>query len=293
MKQLAQSILRWGSYPLVFGGSTLAIVYKLYAGMSYWPVVPAISLAGVLAVAVLERGRPFRAAWLTDHGDTNTDIAHTVVNLAVIQLTAVWIARLGDFVPPQWRLFPVQWPLWSQLLLVAAVFDLGLYAVHRLSHAVSWLWRLHAPHHSAERLYWLNGERRHPLHAALMAAPGLTILFAMGTPSELVAAWLAILVVHLTFQHSNLDYSLGPIRHLIGVAETHRWHHKRDFEDAQVNFGEFFMIWDRALGTYFDSRDHLGDAAVGLREKDYPRDYWGQLLHPLKRAASVDVIAPK
>jgi sterol desaturase/sphingolipid hydroxylase (fatty acid hydroxylase superfamily) len=156
------------AYPLVFGGSTLAIVYKLYAGMSYWPVVPAISLAGVLAVAVLERGRPFRAAWLTDHGDTNTDIAHTVVNLAVIQLTAVWIARLGDFVPPQWRLFPVQWPLWSQLLLVAAVFDLGLYAVHRLSHAVSWLWRLHAPHHSAERLYWLNGERRHPLHAALM-----------------------------------------------------------------------------------------------------------------------------
>ncbi len=52
MKQLAQSILRWGSYPLVFGGSTLAIVYKLYAGMSYWPVVPAISLAGVLALLI-------------------------------------------------------------------------------------------------------------------------------------------------------------------------------------------------------------------------------------------------
>ena len=174
MKQLAQSILRWGSYPLVFGGSTLAIVYTAYAGMAYWPMVPAISLAGVLAVAVLERFRPFRAAWLADHGDTNTDIAHTVVNLAVIQLTAMWIARLGDFVPPEWRLFPVQWPLWSQLLLVAAVFDIGLYAVHRVSHAVPWLWRLHAPHHSAERLYWLNGERRHPLHAALMAAPGLT-----------------------------------------------------------------------------------------------------------------------
>ncbi len=53
MKQLAQSILRWGSYPLVFGGSTLAIVYTAYAGMAYWPMVPAISLAGVLAVAVL------------------------------------------------------------------------------------------------------------------------------------------------------------------------------------------------------------------------------------------------
>lgn len=287
MKQLAQSILRWGSYPVVFGGSALAIVYTLYAGLPYWPLVPAISIAGVLAVAILERLRPFRAAWLADHGDTKTDIAHTVVNVAIIQLTAVWIAKLGDFVPVHLRLFPVQWPLWSQLLLVAAVLDLGLYAMHRVSHSVLWLWRLHAPHHSAERLYWLNGERRHPLHAALMAAPGLVVLFQMGTPSQLVAAWLAILIVHLAFQHSNLDYSLGPVRHLIGVAETHRWHHKRDFEDAQVNFGEFSMIWDRAFGTYFDGRDQLGDEAVGLREKHYPQGYWGQLVHPFKRATRV------
>ncbi|CAD0264297.1 hypothetical protein DENIT_20187 [Pseudomonas veronii] len=31
-----------------------------------------------------------------------------------------------------------------------------------------WLWRFHMVHHSAERLYWMNGERGHPLHAALM-----------------------------------------------------------------------------------------------------------------------------
>ncbi|WP_422822321.1 sterol desaturase family protein [Vreelandella nanhaiensis] len=34
--------------------------------------------------------------------------------------------------------------------------------MHRASHRIGWLWRLHAPHHSAERLYWLNGKRRHP-----------------------------------------------------------------------------------------------------------------------------------
>lgn len=283
MKQLAQSIIRWGSYPLVFGGCALAIVYALYSKVPYWPVVPAISLAGVLAVAVLERLRPFRAAWLADHGDTATDIAHTIINLAIIQLTAVWIAKLGDLFPRDWQLFPVFWPLWLQLLTVAAVLDIGLYAVHRASHTVPWLWRLHAPHHSAERLYWLNGERRHPLHAALMAAPGLTVLFVLGTPSELVAAWLAILVVHLAFQHSNLDYSLARLRHVIGVAETHRWHHKRDFEDAQVNFGEFFMIWDKLLGTFFDSRAKLGNAEVGLRDLKYPRRYWPQLIEPFKR----------
>lgn len=59
--------------------------------------------------------------------------------------------------------------------------------MHRISHHIPWLWYLHEPHRSAERLYWLNGERRYPFYAAIMAGPGLLILFAMGIPSELLA----------------------------------------------------------------------------------------------------------
>lgn len=43
----------------------------------------------------------------------------------------------------------------------------------------------------------------------IRAGPGLLVLFARGTPSALVATWFGILMVHLAFQHSNLDYSLG------------------------------------------------------------------------------------
>lgn len=274
--------LRWGSYPAVFGGCTAVIVHNLYAGAPYWPVVPLVSLVGVLLLALLERLLPFRRAWLQDHEDTGTDLLHSLVNLAVIQITAVWIARLGDMVPAGWRLFPVDAPLWIQLLLVALILDLSLYAVHYASHQVRWLWEFHAPHHSAERLYWLNGERRHPLHAAMMAGPGLGALFALGAPSSVVAAWFAILVVHLAFQHSNLDYTIGPLRHVIGVAETHRWHHKREFEDAQVNFGEFFVLWDKLFGTFYDGRGKLGEAEVGLQERDFPKRYMAQLLHPFR-----------
>lgn len=205
------------------------------------------------------------------------------MNLSVIQLTAEILARLGDAVPASVRLFPIESPLWLQLLLVAAVLDLGLYAMHRISHRVHWLWRFHMIHHSAERLYWMNGERRHPLHAALMAGPGLVVLLASGAPSAVVATWFGILTVHLAFQHSNLDYRLGWLRHIIGVAEIHRWHHKREFEDAQVNFGEFLMVWDRLFGTFYDSAGKLGDAEVGLHEKDYPKDYLGQIAEPFGR----------
>lgn len=252
-------------------------------GVPYWPTTPVVAAVGLLSVAGLERIQPFREAWLEDHQDTATDLLHMLVNLSVIQFTAEILARLGDAVPATVRLFPVESPLWLQLLLVAAVLDLSLYAMHRISHHVPWLWRFHMIHHSAERLYWINGERRHPLHAALMAGPGLVILLASGAPSAVVATWFGILTVHLAFQHANLDYRLGWLRHIIGVAEIHRWHHKRDFADAQVNFGEFLMVWDRLFGTFYDSAGKLGEAEVGLHEKDYPKDYLGQLTEPFGR----------
>jgi sterol desaturase/sphingolipid hydroxylase (fatty acid hydroxylase superfamily) len=258
------------------------MIWTLYTGVPYWPTTPLVAAVGLLLIAGLERIQPFREAWLEDHQDTATDLLHMLVNLSVIQFTAGVLVELGDAVPASVRLFPNKSPLWLQLLLVIAVLDLSLYAMHRISHRVYWLWRFHMPHHSAERLYWMNGERRHPLHAVLMASPGLVILFASGAPSAVVATWFGVLTVHLAFQHSNLDYRVGWLRHIIGVAEIHRWHHKRDFEDAQVNFGEFLMVWDRIFGTFYDSLGKLGQAEVGLHETDYPKNYLGQLIEPFE-----------
>jgi sterol desaturase/sphingolipid hydroxylase (fatty acid hydroxylase superfamily) len=280
MSTSLQFVLRWLSYPLVFGGSAAFMLWALYADVPYWPSTPLVAAVGLLTVAGLERLQPFRQDWLEDHQDSLTDLVHMLVNLAVIQFTAEILARLGDAVPASVRVFPVESPLWLQLLLVAAVLDLSLYAMHRISHHIPWLWRFHMIHHSAERLYWMNGERRHPLHAALMAGPGLVLLFALGAPSPVVATWLGILTVHLGFQHTNLDYRIGWLRHIFGVAEIHRWHHKRNFADAQVNFGEFLMVWDHLFGTYYDSAGKLGEAEVGVHEQDIPKDYLGQLAVP-------------
>ena len=72
-----------------------------------------------------------------------------------------------------------------------------------------------------------------------MAGPGLAVAVLLGAPSHVLSAWLALLSVQLAFQHANLDYRVGPLRRWLGVAEVHRWHHKREYENAQVNFGEF------------------------------------------------------
>src|SRR3546814_9719955 len=79
---------------------------------------------------------------------SDLDLLHMLVNLSVIQFTAEFLAKLGDAVPASVRLFPIESPLWLQLLLVAAVLDLSLYVMHRISHRVHWLWRFHMIHHS-------------------------------------------------------------------------------------------------------------------------------------------------
>ena len=276
-------VIRWMSYPLIFGGTAAFMVWALYTGIPPWPTTLLIAIVSLFTIAALEQFQPFRQSWLEDHQDTSTDLLHMLVNLSVIQFTAEVLAKLGDAVPASVRLFPSESPLWLQLVLVATVLDLSLYVMHRISHRVHWLWRMHMIHHSADRLYWMNGERRHPLHAALMAGPGLVVLLASGAPSAVIATWFSILTVHLAFQHSNLDYSLGWLRNVIGVAETHRWHHKREFEDAQVNFGEFLLIWDHLFGTFYDAANKFGDAQVGLKERDFPTGYRAQLIAPFRR----------
>jgi len=69
---------------------------------------------------------------------------------------------------------------------------------------------------------------------------------------------------------------------VLGGAEVHRWHHKRDYEDAQVNFGEFWMVWDVLFGTFLDQPQRIDRDDVGLRERDMPSDYLGQLMWPFR-----------
>jgi len=83
-----------------------------------------------------------------------------------------------------------------------------------------------------------------------------------------VGCWYTIIAVHLAFQHSNLDYTVGPLRNILGVAEIHRWHHKKEYEDSQVNFGEFWMIWDQLFRTFHHTVNGVKKGEVGMREKN-------------------------
>lgn len=281
MKAAVTRLIRYGAYPIVFGGTATTVLWLSTNALVAWPAFALVAIAGIGLVALLERLQPYERAWMVDHADTATDAIHLLVNLGLLWLTAYMVHAVRAFWSPG-DFWPSSSPFGAQVLLAGAVIDFGLYAMHRASHRNEWLWRLHAIHHSAERLYWMNGERRHPLSAVAMAGPGIVAVVALGASPLVISAWLTLLSVHLAFQHANVDYRVGPLRHVLGVAEVHRWHHKREYEDAQVNFGEFWMIWDHLFGTFHDRPEAVRAGDVGLRERAIPAAYVAQLRWPFR-----------
>lgn len=269
-----RALIRYLAYPAIL---TAVIAIALAAvNLPEAPFVPpGVTLAGVLSVGALERISPYERDWTQNHGDLGADILYNLLGAALIQLSIHFIYPLSlDMV--SLRLWPQSLPLWVGVLAAGAIIDFGLYWMHRWSHRAKLLWRFHQPHHSPERLYWLNGERRHLVSALILASPGLLAAALLGLPQIALAAWFAILPVHLAFQHANIDYTLGPFRKLLGVAEMHRWHHKRDYEDAQVNFGEVFLVWDWMFGTLHETRERVGSGDLGLNDATYPKGFLAQ-----------------
>jgi sterol desaturase/sphingolipid hydroxylase (fatty acid hydroxylase superfamily) len=82
--------------------------------------------------------------------------------------------------------------------------------------------------------------------------------------------------------YSNVDYSIGPVRHVLSIGPIHRLHHVNWGVKGDVNFGPFFTFWDRALGTFRASSQRApGPGDIGVQDHPcYPQGYWAQLALP-------------
>lgn len=75
----------------------------------------------------------------------------------------------------------------------------------------------------------------------------------------------------------------GPFCNLHGFAEIHRWRHKREYENAQVNFGERWMLLDNLFGSFHDQKNGVLAGDVGLRPENFPIRCSEELWWPFKQ----------
>ncbi len=288
-RNLINGALTYGTFPLVFGSAIGVAISGIAHGWN--PVVTATSItAAVVAILiVLEQIHPYERDWLHAKGDVRTDLLHNLVNAAIPQVYTVlfvgaatagsgWLsATLGT------KLWPVGWPLLVQLLLALVVGEFGTYWIHRLMHENRFLWRFHAAHHSAPRLYWLNAGRFHPLDLFAQYALAVTPLILLGAGEGVIALHALYTAIHGLFQHCNVDVRLGPLNWFFSMAELHRWHHTKPTEEANTNYGANIIWWDIIFGTRYFPADRTPSVDIGIEAlPSFPPGYVAHLASPFR-----------
>jgi len=276
----AQGIVRIIFLPFMLLGVNGLGILLVVNGAGYSSL--GILLAAAIALSfAAERIAPYREDWNHERGDKGRDVAHALVNEGLHLLTLSLIPIIGSMfaVVDVW---PHHWPFIVQVVLALFVLDFGVTLCHRASHTIDWLWRFHAVHHSVERMYSLNGLMKHPVHQSAETFAGVLPLLLVGLPGDVMLAMVFCVSVQLLLQHSNVRYAVGPIRYVLALNATHRFHHLRWPEIGDVNFGLVTHVWDHLLGTFsYDQAREFSSADLGMDSApDYPKAYLPQLLFP-------------
>ncbi|MBF6442744.1 sterol desaturase family protein [Nocardia farcinica] len=283
MSIVVRPLVRYGYVPVMLVGINGAGIALAAAGAAKLWLVALLAAAVALSFAA-ERVLPYRPAWNRSHGDAGRDTAHTVVNETLVLGSVAAIPALAALLPGT-GIWPHSWPFVIQVLVAILIADLGITLAHYASHHIGVLWRFHAVHHSVTRCYGLNGLMKHPLHQTIEMIAGVTPLLLAGIPVPVAAALALAVAVQLLLQHSNADYRVGPLKHVLALNEGHRFHHLKWAGVGDVNFGLFTLIWDHLLGTYsYDPRRRFTSDDLGMAAKpDYPVGYLAQLAEPFRK----------
>ena len=279
-------IIRFGYLPFMLIGMNGLALYLIESQASMgW--IFALFLGAIGCSFLAERLIPHNPVWNTPQSDGARDFLHALVNesATLISLAALPASTAILAVEGLW---PSGWAFPLQVLLAIFIADAGITLTHFLSHRVDLLWRFHAVHHSVKRMYGFNGLMKHPIHQTIETGAGTLPLVLMGIPVDVAFGFVVCVLVQLLLQHSNADYGVGPLKHWLVLNQVHRFHHQKDPELGDVNFGLFTTLWDHLLGTFhYERRDPFTSDELGIdREPDYPIGYAKQLIRPFLSAPS-------
>jgi ornithine lipid hydroxylase len=242
--------------------------------------------ATVLCIAAHEWLLPERRAWRPSGlHEVLTDAAFlTLVNMLLpraLALAAI-LALAGAGRSPAAGLWPDEWPLSAQFVLLTLLAEFPRYWLHRLGHTLVPLWRFHAVHHAPRVLYWLNVGRFHPVDKALQFLVETLPFLLLGVAPEVLGLYFVFYAVAGFYQHSNCRVRLGLLNWILAGPELHRWHHSARPAEGNANYGNKLILWDVVFGTRFlPHRRRVG--ALGLLDPSYPTGFAAQLAAPFRR----------
>ncbi|MEH2387652.1 MAG: sterol desaturase family protein [Nostoc sp.] len=288
-----RDILIWTVYPCVMSiGLIIYYGLKSYGINVFLSSYVATIIAGVGLITFFELVLPYRKEWLPSKSDVGTDfIFMMLVQVLLPYLLSIFsVSWLFDFINNNnfnlSDLWPHNYPIWIQILIMILSGDFLRYWLHRAAHTWNLLWRFHAVHHSVHKLYWLNLGRFHPLDRSLqLLCDSLPFIF-LSVSKEVLALYSVIYSIKGFFQHCNIDVKLGWFNYIISGPELHRWHHSTNISESNNNYGNHVIIWDILFGTYFLPNDK-NVSELGLLNRNYPMSFLKQMQAPFIKGIDI------
>ena len=148
------------------------------------------------------------------------------------------------------------WPIanqWSSFVAAFLLLDFLQYATHRCQHAVPFLWRFHALHHSDPDVDVTTSVRHHPIEYLMAAGFYWLAVLALDIPVVVVTIHALAVFAAAAVTHGNirlpewLERLLQPV---VITLDLHLVHHSISYDEANSNFGAVLSVWDRLFGTY-------------------------------------------
>ena len=268
-KQRIRSLTRWGLQPTLV---VLALTLPLLGADAFAYQVFWFSLLSLLTL--LEILIPARPDW---QGTFNDKLL--VLGLVWIASTAgdlfeavfdeslfVWLASLRDTLGL--NIWPSDWPVLVQVLLIFMGFEFVNYWYHRGAHQWGWLWKAsgHGTHHAFKHLTAINTMANHPFEALFLLLPEMMVGYLLGG-EEVAMAVGSLFAVTVFMAHSNLDLNSRFIGLFFTTNRYHIHHHSMVRAESNTNYGCACIFWDRVFGTFSDADTE--EAGIGKTQPTY------------------------
>lgn len=237
--------------------------YLVYASVAF--ILFYVILKGVMAPRKIQGKFPKFRDYRRDFGFSMLTIAiFAVVSLLVFDVYYEH-TRLYDNISE--RGIPYYIAMYAAMLFI---HDTYFYWIHRLMHRPRLYRYIHLVHHKSTNPSPWTAYAFHPLEAILEVGILPLLAFTLPIHREALGWFFLFQIVYNIYGH--LGYELYPrnfhktwIGRYVNTSVAHNLHHKK----FTGNFGLYFLIWDRLLGTVRTDYDETYEKVTG-RKSPHP-----------------------
>ncbi|WP_291120121.1 sterol desaturase family protein [Flavobacterium sp. UBA6135] len=137
--------------------------------------------------------------------------------------------------------------LFLSLFLIILIHDTYFYWTHRLMHSNKWLYRFHKIHHLSENPTPWTSFSFHPVEAIISLGFIPIIIIFIPIHPLILLIFFSIMTIYNILIHLGFEIFKNKSTHMIfNTATNHDLHHH--YND-KVNYGFYFIVWDKLMGT--------------------------------------------